>query len=116
MRILWLILGGLSVAFAAVGLLLPVMPTVPFLLLATYAFGRSSDRLHGWIMNHPRYGPPIRDWQQRGRIARRVKVIACLSMAGGFAVAALLGLPPAVLALQAAILLAVAAYLVTRPE
>lgn len=115
-RIFWLILGGLAVALGAVGLVLPVLPTVPFLLLATFAFARSSQRLHGWIMRHPLYGPPIRDWQHRGSIARRVKVIACLSMAGGFAIAVLLNLPPLVLAAQAAVLLAVASYLVTRPE
>lgn len=116
MRILWLIIGIMAVALGAIGVLLPVMPTVPFLLLATYAFARSSDRLHRWILDHRIYGPPIRDWQAHGRIARRVKVIACLSMAVGFTVAVGLALPPLLLAVQGVILLSVSAYLITRPE
>lgn len=116
MRILWLILGGLAVALGAAGLVLPVLPTVPFLLLAAFCFARSSDRLHGWILSHPVYGPPIRNWQAEGRVSRRAKAVACLSMAAGFGTAVWLALPVWLLAMQGAVLISVAAWLVTRPE
>lgn len=115
-RALWFSLGGFAVALAAIGLVLPVMPTVPFLLLATFAFARSSRRMHIWILRHPVYGPPIRNWRTHGRIARRVKVLACLSMAAGLGIATLLGLPAWVLAAQGTVMVAVATYLITRPE
>lgn len=115
-RALWLLLGGIAVALAAIGLVLPVMPTVPFLLVATFAFARSSRRMHLWILRHPIYGPPIRDWRAHGRIARRIKVLACASMATGFGIALLLGLPAWVLAVQGAAMVTVATYLITRPE
>lgn len=111
-----MILGGLAVALGAAGLVLPVLPTVPFLLLAAFCFARSSDRLHDWILSHPVYGPPIRNWRAEGRVPRRAKVIACASMGTGFGIAAWLALPLWILVLQAAVLLSVAAWLVTRPE
>lgn len=115
MRLLWLALGVLALMLGALGAVLPLLPTVPFLLLAALAFARSSDRLHRWIVTHPVYGPPIRDWQQHGRIRRRGKVIALLSMAASLALSAALGVPGGILALQASVLAGVALYLVTRP-
>lgn len=116
MRILWLILGGLSVALAVIGVVLPVLPTVPLLLLAAFAFARSSERLHRWILEHRTFGPPIRDWQAHGRIPRRVKRLAVLSMAVGFGVAMMAGLPAYALIAQAVLLCAVATFILTRPE
>lgn len=58
-RALWLTLGLVSTACGVAGVVLPLVPTTPFLLLAAYAFARSSPRLHNWIMMHPRLGLPI---------------------------------------------------------
>jgi uncharacterized membrane protein YbaN (DUF454 family) len=52
------------------GVVLPMMPTTPFLLLATFAFARSSLRLHDWLVAHPRLGPPINDWRAHGAVSR----------------------------------------------
>ena len=63
MRFIYAGLGFICVALALVGVVLPLLPTVPFLLLATFFFANSSERLHGWIIGHPRFGPMIVDWQ-----------------------------------------------------
>lgn len=54
-RILWMMLGCLSVALGAVGAVLPMLPAFPFLLLAAVSFARSSDRLHRWFINTKLY-------------------------------------------------------------
>ena len=115
-RGLWLAGGLLALALAAVGLLLPLLPTVPFLLLAAFCFARSSDRLHRWLLGHPRLGPPIRQWEERGAIGRQAKWVASLSMLGSVGLAVWLGLPGWVVAVQAATLAAVTVFIWTRPE
>jgi uncharacterized membrane protein YbaN (DUF454 family) len=79
-RILWLILGVLSTACGIAGVLLPLVPTTPFLLLAAFAFARSSPRLHNWLITHPQLGPPIADWRAHGAINRRAKIMAVVVM------------------------------------
>ena len=115
MRMLWAGLGGLALFLAVIGAALPVLPTVPFLLLAAFAFARSSPRMHDWLVNHPRFGRPIRDWQAHGAISGRVKVIASLSMAAGLAVGALL-LPLPIWGVQAVIMALAATFVLTRPQ
>ena len=68
--------GLLCVALGAVGVILPVLPTTPFLLLASYCFVRSSPRLHRWLRNSPLFGPLIRDWEEHRAVRRSVKVVA----------------------------------------
>jgi uncharacterized protein len=81
-RYLMLALAVVSLGLGALGLFLPLLPTVPFLLLATWAAARSSPRLQQALLNHPRIGPPVREWQNGGVIRRRAKVMATLTMAG----------------------------------
>ena len=116
MRPLWYAAGLLSLALGIVGIALPVVPTVPFLLLAAAAFARSSPRLERRILNHPTYGPPVRAWRERGAISRLAKIWATLAMGCGVGFSLFVGMPVWVVATQAAICTAIAAYLVTRPE
>ena len=114
-RGLWL-LGGVSALFMGLlGIALPLLPTVPFLLLAAFCFARSSARLHQWLIHHPRLGPPIRDWQERGAIGRRAKILASLSMAGAFSLSLWLGLKAWILIVQAVVLIGVAIFIWSRP-
>ena len=76
MRLVYLILGLVFLVIGIVGVVTPLLPTTPFLLLAAFFFARSSEKIHNWIMTHPRLGPPILDWQTRGVIRRRAKVMA----------------------------------------
>jgi uncharacterized protein len=115
-RFFWLSIGALSVLLGAIGAALPLMPTVPFLLLAAFSFARSSPRFHDWLLNHRVFGPPIRDWHLHGAIKRRAKWLATASIAAAFAVSLALGMPGWVLTVQAVVLIAVAIFIWTRPE
>jgi uncharacterized protein len=115
-RPLWLLLGFAATACAIAGAVLPLVPTTPFLLVAAYAFARSSPRLHAWLLGHPRFGPLITDWQRHGAISRAAK-------AGALTV---IGLTPLItLAMQAStwilivqliVLVPVTLFIVTRPD
>lgn len=67
-------LGFIAVGLGVVGAFLPVLPTVPFLLLASWCFWKSSPRYHTWLLNHKRFGPVIRDFQQDKAISKRIKI------------------------------------------
>lgn len=82
MRVAFLALGWACVALAAAGVLLPVLPTVPFLVVAAWAFARSSQRLEAWLAGHPRFGPMLAAWRAYGVIPLRAKLIASAMMAG----------------------------------
>jgi len=71
----WLLLGlaWLCIMLGMVGIVLPVMPTVPFLLVAAWAASRSSPRLHHWLHTHPRFGHLLRDWEDLGIVPRSAK-------------------------------------------
>lgn len=69
-------LGWVFVVLATLGVILPLLPTTPFLLLASYFFIRSSRRLHGWLLRNRVFGPLIRDWQERGGVRPSVKFTA----------------------------------------
>ncbi len=76
-------LGILSVALGALGAALPIMPTVPFLLLAVYFFARSNPEWERRILDHPTWGPQVKDWRERRAISRRAKTMAIGAMATG---------------------------------
>lgn len=115
-RILWGSLGGISVGLGAAGVVLPLVPTTPFMLLAAYCFARSSPRLENWLINHPRFGPAITDWRAHRAISRRAKMLAVVAIGLTFALSVALGLPGRVLAIQAAVLSAVSLFILTRPD
>lgn len=116
MRIFCLCVGWIAVALAIIGIALPVMPTVPFLLVAVWAFARSSPRLRRRILRHPTYGPSIRAWQDHGAVGRWAKIWAVSAMAGGVMLALIIGIPVWVVAIQFGICTAIGTYVVTRPE
>ncbi|MDQ2090302.1 YbaN family protein [Marimonas arenosa] len=116
MQFIWAALGLVCVGLGLIGIVLPILPTVPFMLLAAFLFARSSERLHNWLLSHPTFGPPIVDWQMRGAINPRVKRVATLSIAAVFGISLALGLKLWLLALQAAILSAVLTFIWTRPN
>lgn len=70
-----------------IGIAVPVMPTVPFVLLAAFCFSRGSPRCERWLLEHPRLGPPVRAWRHERAVPLNVKRWAILSMALGSAFA-----------------------------
>lgn len=116
----WLLLAvaGLCLLLGIVGIFLPVMPTVPFLIVAAWAASRSSPRLHRWLMTHPHFGRQLRDWYEHGVVPRRAKWITGVMM-GCSSISMLFLAPerwmPMVLGLIA-LMAMVLAWLWRRPE
>src|SRR4051794_29896613 len=75
-RLLYVGAGLFFVLLAVVGVVTPLLPTTPFLLLAAYFFARSSARLHNWLLRSRLFGGLIRDWQRHRGVRPRVKVVA----------------------------------------
>ena len=85
MKLFWFLLGFVSLALGLIGIAIPLLPTVPFMLLAAFCFARSSDRMHEWLLTHRSFGPMIDDWRSRGAISARAKRLASVSIAAVFA-------------------------------
>lgn len=79
-RHLWTAAGLLFVGIGAVGAFLPLLPTVPFLLLALFCFARGNPVWEQRLLDHPKYGPLLLDWRQRRAIPRRAKWAALITM------------------------------------
>lgn len=82
MRIFFIVLGILSVILAALGVLLPGLPATPFLLLASYAFARSSKKMHDWLINNKIFGPILADFIDRKGIRLQIKIFSIIVMWG----------------------------------
>lgn len=80
-RALWWALAWLALGLGVVGIVLPGLPTTPFVLLAAYAAARGSPRLAVYLRGHRQFGPMIRDWQAHGAVSRRAKWLATVAMA-----------------------------------
>ena len=115
-RFLWLLLGLGATGCGIVGAVLPLVPTTPFLLLAAFAFAKSSPRLHAWLTTHPQFGPLIENWQQHRAIGRGAKRTALLFLVLALALSWLFAVPAWRLAVQAAVLACVATFILTRPD
>lgn len=85
LRPLFFAAGVLSLAVGAVGVFLPLVPTTGPVLLAAFFFARSSERLHRWLVTHPRFGGLVADFQAGNGIPRRAKAAALVMMTAAFA-------------------------------
>lgn len=79
----FLLIGLSSLLLGLLGIVLPLLPTVPFILLSAYCFARSNDRLHAWLMAHPWFSKALLDWQthrsMESRLKRRAALMTCIS-------------------------------------
>jgi uncharacterized membrane protein YbaN (DUF454 family) len=85
-RWLFTVLGFLALGLAGLGVVLPVLPTTPFVLLAAACFARSSPRFHRWLLHSRLFGPMIHRWQEERCVSRRTKAVAIGLIAVTFAV------------------------------
>lgn len=112
----WRLLAIACLALAVMGTLLPVMPTVPFLLLAAWAASRGWPELHDWLLQHPIYGPPIHDWHHYGAVSRRAKIAASIAMSASLLMTSFAPVPLWLKYALASILIMVGIWLWLRPE
>jgi uncharacterized membrane protein YbaN (DUF454 family) len=114
-RYIWVLVGLAAVAIGAVGLVLPLLPTTPFLLVAAYAFARSSERLDLWLRRHRAFGPLISNWNRDGSIDNKTKRAATAVIIATPVVTWLLDAPAWVVVCQLIVLSASAIFILTRP-
>jgi uncharacterized membrane protein YbaN (DUF454 family) len=74
MKIVFLVIGLLSVGLGAVGVVLPILPSTPFFLLALYCFARSSERLHNWFMSTSLYKKHLKSFAERKAMSIKTKL------------------------------------------
>lgn len=79
-RLLWLTFGILALIAGIIGILLPLIPTTPFLLVAAAAFAKSSPTFHEFLLNNKYSGPIIKEWQEKRTIPRRAIIIKIILM------------------------------------
>ncbi|NQW01539.1 MAG: YbaN family protein [Rhodospirillales bacterium] len=82
----WLLFafGWLNVGVGVIGIFVPGLPITVFLIIALWAFSKSSDRFHSWLWNHPRLGPSIQNWHVHRVIPVKAKVLAVTMMTTSF--------------------------------
>lgn len=115
-RCAWFSLGWAALALGAIGVVLPLLPTTPFIILAAFAFGRSSRRLQKWLEDNPTFGPIISEWRTSGAIAPRNKGLAITMMLAAFSASIAMGIASLVLIIQGICMLGAAAFILSRPN
>ena len=116
-RYIYLGIGWFCVGLGVVGIILPVLPTTPFLLVAVWAFSRSSPALAAKIRNHKTFGPLVRHWQDHGVIPLKAKLLAVLMMTGTSVYLLWFSNAPLWLSIVMNIVMAVVAvFVLTRPS
>ena len=108
--------GWFCVGLGSLGIILPILPTTPFLIVAVWAFSRASPELAERIRSHQRFGPYIVAWEQHGVIPTFAKLLAVAMMTTSFAWLTLATQAPMPVKIAVGVLLAaVAGFIVTRP-
>ncbi|WP_313958580.1 YbaN family protein [Novosphingobium sp. 9] len=115
-RSAWFVAGWVLVGIGVIGIFVPLLPTTDFMLLALPCFARSSPRFEAWLINHPRFAPPLRAWRDQRAVSRHAKRAAVFGMSLGFGLFMLLAKPHAIVAIPVAlVLIAAAAWVLSRP-
>jgi len=116
-RPVWFAIGWIFVVLAALGAVLPLLPTAPFLIIAAIAFSKSSERCRQWLYNQPLFGSILTEWEEHGVIPRGAKVIALISMTLSFAALLISGKVPVwALVIVGIFLLACGWFVASRPS
>lgn len=84
MRPVYFLLGWSFFGLGAVGTVVPGLPTTPFMLLALWAFSKSSKRFHDWLYAHRLFGPPLHQWRAHRVIPVKVKLLSVVTMTASF--------------------------------
>ena len=115
-RYLYLTLGFVCVALGFIGTVVPGIPTTPLILVAAWAFSRSSKRFESWLLRHRVFGPLIHDWRNYRGIRRKNKIVAISVIVPTFAITITLTFNVVIDIVFALFGVALCVYLATRPE
>lgn len=108
------ILAYTSIALAAIGVVLPLLPTTPFVLLAAWSASKGSPEFAGWLEGHRTFGPAIENWRQRRAIPVKGKWLACLMLCVSWALLVITGAATVVLVATGLMFVGLACFLLTR--
>ncbi|MDR0969491.1 MAG: YbaN family protein [Lentimicrobiaceae bacterium] len=116
MRWIKFFIGLVFVVLGIIGAFLPVLPTTPFFIVAAYYFGQSSEKAEKWVLNHPRFGPSVVRWRERGAIAPKAKVFSASGITCSGIIIAFTKMPDIALALAYVVLVYSLIYVLSRPS
>ena len=114
-RAVMLVIGFVSLGLGALGVLLPLLPTTPFILLAAFAFADSSEKMHQWLLDHNVFGPLIDDWRRYGSISRSAKIMTVISVIAILAISWWLDVAAWIIGIQALALSGTLVFVLSRP-
>lgn len=114
-RFAYKIIGLVALALAAIGAVLPLMPTTIFVIIAAWAFAKGSPTLDAKLRAHPKFGPLLVNWEAHGAISRSAKAAAVIGMAASMAIMLVFVKRPVVLGIAAIALAGSAAFVLSRP-
>ncbi len=115
--VLWRAVAVVAMALGLLGVVLPVMPTVPFLIVAAWAASKGWPAFEIWLLNHRLFGPPIVQWRERGAVPRRAKWLSTVMMAcSGIGMQFFPAIPLWLRIAVPLVMLAVAVWLWMRPD
>ena len=116
-RIVLIIVGLISLALGIVGIFLPILPTVPFILLSAACFSRGSVRMHDWLVRMPFAGKVIDDYESGRGVSRKSKATALVMLWGGMTISAVaMKLAPWVMAMLAMVAVGATIVIVRLPK
>ena len=116
LRLVLQVFGTLCVIAGIIGVFVPLWPTTIFMILALWAFARSSPRLHNWLLTHPRFGPTLQAWERHGAIPAWAKLLAVVSLSVSLAILAFTVHSHLVVGIVAAFFAILILYILTRPN
>ncbi len=112
----WRLLACVSLLFGLIGVVLPGLPTVPFLLVSAWSAGKGWPRLEIWLLAHPSFGPPLQRWRDHGAVPRKAKYMASVMMSLSIVMLLLSAAPFWLKLVLPVFLCVVAVWLWRRPE
>jgi len=84
MKSVYFLLGWSFFGLGALGTVVPGLPTTPFMLLALWAFSKSSKRFHDWLYAHRLFGPPLNQWRDHRVIPNKARFLSIVTMIASF--------------------------------
>ncbi|MEM7289957.1 MAG: YbaN family protein [Pseudomonadota bacterium] len=115
-RSLWALAGAVALILGAIGVVLPLLPTTPFVILSAFAFSKSIPGMQRWLENSRLFGPAIKDWNKNGAIAPKYKFAAMVMMLLFIALSIILEFSATVITIQIVCMSAAAIYVLSRPN
>ncbi len=110
------VLAYISLGLGAAGVVLPLLPTTPFVLLAAWLASRGSPEFSHWLEQHHRYGPLIQNWRRNKAVPTQAKWLACIMLVISWLILFLTAAPGGLLIFLAVFFCGLAVFLISRPS